>query len=338
MAFVLPLARATRMRKFGFTVLVAVACANPPTEPARSVSEGKSPPVVAKAKANAPVAAVPSPVPPEASLGVSDRGVYADLDAKVQLAAPSEKSLTALVDSRHSLLVVYADGWPSKVYPLAPGTDLESRLRPGDRAELVGRVRETRELAANESPPPGDRDGDGIPDPLDVLIGAKKTVLDGASYDDGYFVLGYPNGDPPRDKGACVDVVVRAARNAGIDIQSELFEDARGALSVYGLSKPDRNIDHRRVRSAIVYFRRHWEARSASYEDTKDPVRPGDVVFLDTFENRPGPDHVGVASDAKGESGHPLLINLWTFGYTTRPMDLLGAVPVTHRFRFPSKR
>lgn len=326
------------MRKFGFTVVVAVACTNPPTEPARSVSAEKTRPVVAESKSNDASVNAPSPVPAEPSLGVSDLGVYADLDAKVQLAAPSEKSLEALVDSRHSLLVVYADGWPRKVYPLGAGADLEARLRPGDRAELAGRIRETRELLANESPPPGDRDGDGIPDPLDVLIGAKKTVLDGASYDDGYFVLGYPNGDPPRNKGACVDVVVRAARNAGIDIQSELFEDARGALSVYGLSKPDRNIDHRRVRSAIVYFRRHWEARSVSYEDPKDPVRPGDVVFLDTFENRPGPDHVGVASDTAGESGHPLLINLWTFGYNTQPMDLLGTVPVTHRFRFPSKR
>jgi uncharacterized protein YijF (DUF1287 family) len=326
------------MRKFGFTLLVAVGCANPPTEPARAASPAQKTPVTvvpeAKTIANEPARAAAF----ESNLGVLDRGVYADLDAKVQLAPPRDESLTALVDSRHALVVVYADGWPRKVYPLlADGRDLEARLRPGDRAELSGRIRESRELRANESPPPGDRDGDGIPDPLDLLIGAKKTVLDGASYDDGYFVLGYPNGDPPRNKGACVDVVVRAARNAGIDIQSELFEDARGALSVYGLAKPDRNIDHRRVRSAIVYFRRHWQARSASYEDEKDPVRPGDVIFLDTFENRPGPDHVGVASDVSSESGHPLLINLWTFGYTTRAMDLLGAIPVTHRFRFPSK-
>jgi uncharacterized protein YijF (DUF1287 family) len=276
--------------------------------------------------------------PAEPNLGVADRGIYADLDPKVQLAAPAAGALTALLDPRRSLLIVYADGWPEKVYPLGTGATLEARLRPGDRTELMGRIRSQRDLKVDEVAPPGDRDGDGIPDPLDLLIGAKKTVLDGASYDDAYFVLGYPNGDPPRNKGACVDVVVRAARNAGIDIQSALFEDARGALSVYGLEKPDRNIDHRRVRSAIVYFRRHWEAHSAKYDDANDPVRPGDVVFLDTFPNRPGPDHVGVASDALGESGHRTLINLWTFGYTTQAMDLLGSWTVTHRFRFPSKR
>ncbi len=284
---------------------------------------------------------IPPGAPPEPRLGVRDKGVYSDLDDRVQLGLPKgESKLDALVDPAHSLLVVYSNGWPSKVYPLGLGSDeaLEKRLRPGDSAELSGRIGNLRTLAKGEVAPPGDRDGDGIPDPLDLLIGAQKTVLAGASYDDGYFVLGYPNGDPPRDKGACVDVVVRAARNAGIDIQSALFEDARAQPSAYGVARPDPNIDHRRVRSAIVYFRRHWDAKSADIDDDKDPIRPGDVIFLDTFPNRPGPDHVGIATNIQGKSGHPLLINLWTFGYKTQPMDLLGSIPATDRFRFPTRR
>jgi uncharacterized protein YijF (DUF1287 family) len=329
------------MTKFCWFLLVVSSCARTSVEPS------PAPPPAPTSLENAagekaagkPPPGKPASSPAETALGVVDRGVYGDLDARVQLALPSEtKPLTGIVDTRHSLLVVYADGWPLKVYPLGNGATLEARLRPGDRTELAGRVSQSRELRAGEAPPPGDHDGDGIPDPLDVLIGARKTVLDGASYSDAYFTLGYPNGDPPRDKGACVDVVIRAARNAGIDIQSALFEDARSAPSVYGLQKPDRNIDHRRVRSAIVYFQRHWEPHDKRFDDPNDPVRPGDVIFLDTFENKPGPDHVGVASETRGESGHPTLINLWTFGYTTREMDLLGSWPVTHRFRFPSKK
>ena len=181
------------------------------------------------------------------------------------------------------------------------------------------------------------QDDDGIPDPLDLLIGAHKTVLDAADYDDGYFSLKYPNGDPPRNRGACVDVVIRAVRNAGVDLQVAVIEDERANASAYGVTRPDSSIDHRRVRNAIVFFKRHWLRRSTALDDAADPYRPGDVVFLDTIENRPGPDHVGIVTQTKGKSGHPTLINLWTFGYKTRAMDLLGSVPVTHRFRFPSR-
>jgi uncharacterized protein YijF (DUF1287 family) len=248
-----------------------------------------------------------------------------------------------LVDERRKLLVAYADGWPRKVYPLGGTDTLEVgatrlQLRPGDRAELapLAARAELRRLGAGD-PPPGDHDRDGIPDPLDVLIGAHKAALNGDAYDDRYFALPFPNGDPPRTSGACVDVIVRAVRNAGLDLQAEVFADIRGAGSLYGKSRPDPNIDHRRVKTVLVYFRRHWQARSAALDDPGDPLRVGDVVLLDTFPNRPGPDHIGVVSELAGDSGHPLIINNWTFGYTTRPMDLLGAIPVTHRFRFPSR-
>jgi uncharacterized protein YijF (DUF1287 family) len=134
-----------------------------------------------------------------------------------------------------------------------------------------------------------------------------------------------------------VDVIVRAVRNAGLDLQSEVFTDIRGAASAYGKARPDPNIDHRRVKTVLIYFRRHWRAHSPALDDPNDPLRVGDVVLFDTFPNRPGPDHIGIVSELKGESGKPLVINNWTFGTTTRPMDLFGSVPVTHRFRFPSR-
>ena len=335
---------------FGFAgfVLLASACAEQPepaSAPAPRVAVGRPPPSPLPNVA-AQVAETPAQVAePEAMLGVVDRGIFSDLDARVQLPPPDAKaSLSLVIDDRHSLLVVYADGWPHKVYPLGGSAVVAIRgeklgLRPGDRDELGGRLSRlaARHLGPGEVAPPGDADDDGIPDPLDLLIGAHKAALDGASYDDAYFSLSYPGGDPPRNKGACVDVIVRSARNAGQDLQPLVINDERAAASAYGIQRPDTSIDHRRVRNVVVYFQRHWQARSASIGDPRDPLRPGDVVFLDTISGRPGPDHVGVVTQTQGESGYPLVINLWTFGYQTQAMDLLGFVPVTHRFRFPSR-
>lgn len=328
------------------TVVNAAACVHAPKP---EIADPEPPPA---SPASAPArASLAEPVPPaaespaERSLGVVDRGIFADLDALLQLPAPAPGArLEARVDRRHAILVVYADGWPHKVYPLGGDSPLEVggerlMLRPGDVSELAGRLAPdaVSELAPGQVAPPGDDDDDGIPDPLDVLIGARKTALDGANYDDAYFALRFPNGDPPRDRGACMDVVVRAVRNAGVDLQRAVFDD-EAATSRYSVSRRDPNIDHRRVRNAIVYFERHWEAHATALDDRSDPLRPGDVVFLDTFPDRPGPDHVGIVDLARGEDGYPLVINLWTFGYRTQAMDLLSSVPVTHRFRFPSKK
>lgn len=334
-----------------FAVSVCVGCARggePPAGKAPAFSRPAAPARMSQTgskAANAPsarTAAIRSAAP-EPALGVEDRGVFPDLDARVQLPAPpAGKVLSAIVDERHQLLVVYVDAWPYKVYPLGGEAELtvgkfSLAMRAGDRAELVGAELGLRRLGSSEAAPPGDFDGDGIPDPLDVLIGAHKTVLDGAEYDDGYFSLKYPNGDPPRSRGACVDVIVRAVRNAGVDLQAGVISDERAVPELYGVKHPDPSIDHRRVKNAITYFKRHWVPHSRELADVNDPIRPGDVVFLDTFPSRPGPDHVGIVSQESGSSGYPLVINLWTFGYKTQAMDLLESVPVTHRFRFPSR-
>jgi hypothetical protein len=134
-----------------------------------------------------------------------------------------------------------------------------------------------------------------------------------------------------------VDVVVRAMRNAGIDLQSAVHDDVRSAPAVYGIARPDSNIDHRRVRTVIKYFVRHFEAHTTAIDDPSDPIAPGDIVFFDTFPSRPGPDHLGVVTRSLGKSDKPLVINNWTTGYATKKMDLLSFVPVTHRFRLVSR-
>lgn len=331
------------MRRSVVLALVASSCARAPEPPTREPAPPRALAASVPGSAPQPVLEAPPAHAPEVALGVADRGVYSDLDGRVQLPPPHPRArLAGLIDEERGVLVVYADDWPHKVYPLGGDAVLERgghrlKLRPGDASELATRELPLETLAPGRSPPPGDHDADGIPDPLDVLIGAHKAALDAADYDDSYFTLKYPGGDPPRNRGACVDVVVRAVRNAGLDLQSAIIEDERSNGAAYGVTRPDPSIDHRRVRNAIVYFERHWRAHGTELADAADPLRPGDVVFLDTFASRPGPDHVGVVTQTAGASGHPLVINLWTFGYKTRPMDLLGSVPVTHRFRFPSR-
>lgn len=299
----------------------------------------------------------------ETALGVADRGIFGDLDARLQLPAPaavhqtgrpSPETVSAVLDRGKGILVVEVGGWPVKVYPVnAAGAGAPWRLgehvlalRAGDRAELEGLLGAQAVRAVDSMTPApaasrfADRDGDGIPDPLDVLLGAKKTVLNADAYTGGYVRLSYPMGDVPRTLGVCTDVIVRAVRNAGLDLQRELHEDIRRAPRAYPMVKGrgDPNIDHRRVKTLLPYFVRHWQRRSIALDDAADPLRPGDVVLMDTFPSRTGPDHIGIVSDLLGPSGKPLIINNWTDGTVTAEMDLLPFVPITHRFRIPPPR
>jgi uncharacterized protein YijF (DUF1287 family) len=91
------------------------------------------------------------------------------------------------------------------------------------------------------------------------------------------------------------------------------------------------------VKNLAVYFVRHFRARPLELDAaTLRDWLPGDIVLLDTFPSKPGPDHIGIVSDTLGASGLPLVVNNWTVGARTGEMDLLSFVPVTHRFRVPA--
>jgi hypothetical protein len=137
-------------------------------------------------------------------------------------------------DPTRPLLVLWVDDWPTKPYPLGgPATltvgDQTLALRPGDRAELAPLLTADRLTVAAATP---DRDRDGLPDVLDALIGARKTVQNADAYRGGYESIPFPMGDVPRDHGVCTDVIVRALRNAGIDLQAAVQADMRRAAAV----------------------------------------------------------------------------------------------------------
>jgi uncharacterized protein YijF (DUF1287 family) len=277
-------------------------------------------------------------------LGVPDRGIFSDLDPGVSLPLPAvdRAHVETVVDPRHAVVVLWAGGAPVKVYPtggpalLPLGEGVTVALRPADAAELapIAVGRPTRVLGPKDPVPGGDRDDDGIPDALDVLIGARKVALNGAAYTSGYLDIPFPGGDVPRTIGVCTDVVVRAMRNAGIDLQKELYDDIGRAPHAYPMvKKRNPNIDQRRVGTILPWFVRHAEKHGTDPASVDDPFRPGDILFLDTFPNRDGPEHMGIVSDRLGPDGRPLVINNWTDGYRESEMDLLGFVPVTARFR-----
>lgn len=265
----------------------------------------------------------------ETCLGVSDKGIWSDLDDELQLSLPrglSAARVSALVDRDRKLLILSVDGWPTKPYPFP--------LRDGDKLELAGLLNDDN-MKDGATPVARDRDRDGIPDTLDVLMGAHKTRLNADAYTEGYVTMRYPMGDVPREMGVCTDVIVRALRNAGLDLQAAVHEDIKRAPRAYPMvkGKGSASIDHRRVKTILPWFKRNMDQRSAKLDDPADPLRPGDIVFMDTFPSKTGPDHIGIVSDRIGDDGLPVVINNWTNGTVTAEMDLLGWVPVTHRFR-----
>jgi len=127
------------------------------------------------------------------------------------------------------------------------------------------------------------------------------------SYDPAYFRLAYPNGDVPADKAVCTDLVVRAYRKLGIDLQKEVHLDMKANFEKYprkwGLKRPDTNIDHRRVPNLMVFFTRHGKVMKISKE-AKD-YQPGAIVCWDLGG---GITHIGIVSRKKSGDGQRYLI------------------------------
>ena len=170
---------------------------------------------------------------------------------------------------------------------------------------------------------------------LKVIAAARDQLDDGTGYDGKYVKIGYPNGDPPKEIGVCTDVVVRAFRPAGYDLQKLIHDDMGVAWSSYprymGLPTRDTNIDHRRVPNQRVYFGRHAKSLPITLGDPKD-WKPGDIVTWKIFGRL---DHVGLLSDTPNEYGFPLVIH--NAGAGPREEDILSLTTwkINGHFRFP---
>ncbi len=127
------------------------------------------------------------------------------------------------------------------------------------------------------------------------------------TYDPSYFSIDYPNGDIPSNKGVCTDVVIRAYRKIGIDLQKEVHEDMKANFSAYpknwGLQSTDKNIDHRRVPNLMTFFKRKG-AEQPITQNASD-YKPGDIVCW----NLGGAiTHIGIVVHKKSKDGKRNLI------------------------------
>jgi uncharacterized protein YijF (DUF1287 family) len=136
----------------------------------------------------------------------------------------------------------------------------------------------------------------------------------------------------PLDKGACVDVVIRALRGAGYDLQKLIHEDMAGHFSSYPRrgARPDTNIDHRRVPNERHFFARFGRVLSVRTDgEFARQWQPGDIV---SWKLPSGLDHIGVLSDAVNARGLPLVIHNLS---RTAEEDVLTSWQITGHYRYP---
>lgn len=126
-------------------------------------------------------------------------------------------------------------------------------------------------------------------------------------YDPQYTRIGYPNGDVPADRGVCTDVIIRAYRKMGIDLQKEVHEDMNNNFKKYpqhwGNSQPDKNIDHRRVPNLMTFFTRHGTVKKIT--NNPNDYLPGDIVCWDLGG---GITHIGMITCKRSSDGKRFLI------------------------------
>lgn len=169
------------------------------------------------------------------------------------------------------------------------------------------------------------------PSAAKLIAAARAQIGVTLTYDPAYTALDFPNGDVPRSKGVCTDVIIRAYRDAlGLDLQALVNADMRSAFSAYpknwGLTKPDRNIDHRRVPNLRRFFTRD-RAELAIPTDFTD-WQAGDLVTSMVGGKLP---HIGIVSDRRVD-GRPLIIH--NIGRGTQEEDILPDHPINGRYRW----
>lgn len=166
---------------------------------------------------------------------------------------------------------------------------------------------------------------------LDLVAAARAQIGATVLYDPSYQSIAYPMGDVPLERGVCSDVVIRAFRALGIDLQREVHRDMARHFAAYpqawGLTRPDSNIDHRRVPNLATWFKRQGKSLAV----TGDPAdyQAGDVVawVLDS-----GQPHIGIVSDRRSADGmRPLVIH--NIGRGAEEEDVLLDWRITGHFR-----
>jgi uncharacterized protein YijF (DUF1287 family) len=168
----------------------------------------------------------------------------------------------------------------------------------------------------------------------DIVSSLIERTTHNVIYDGSYLSIPYPNGDVPANIGVCTDVVIRAYRQLGTDLQKLVHEDMQSNFSVYpskriwGLSSTDKNIDHRRVPNLQLFFKRHGVTLKISRNKADYSV--GDIVTWMLPRNLP---HIGMVIDRVDPiTGNPMIVH--NIGRGPEIDDMLFDYKITGHYRF----
>lgn len=163
-----------------------------------------------------------------------------------------------------------------------------------------------------------------------LIAAAESQIGKTVSYDPEYRAIGYPMGDVPLETGVCSDVVIRAYRTQGIDLQQKVHEDMKENFDLYPkkwhIKTTDRNIDHRRVPNLQTFFKRH----GTSLPKNSD-FKPGDIVTWNLSITGEIP-HIGLIAKENASDGTPLVIH--NIGKGTQKENILFKYTVTGHYRY----
>ena len=192
--------------------------------------------------------------------------------------------------------------------------------------------------AARQSPTPRAREkrssGSEFFDRLSDAAVERTTFR--VRYDPTYYVIDYPNGDVPAEVGVCTDEVIRSYRKVGVDLQREVHEDIKTDFDAYpkkwGLRKPDKNIDHRRVPNLMTFFERKGAALPVT--QAAQDYLPGDVV---TWDLGNGLTHIGlvVGFNSESDPARPLIVH--NIGAGPKMEDVLFDWKITGHYRYAGR-
>ena len=166
--------------------------------------------------------------------------------------------------------------------------------------------------------------------PEKLVENARLQIGQTLYYDPAYTALKYPMGDVPLSKGVCTDVIVRALRHQGIDLQQRIHEDMQKNFKQYpqkwALKRTDRNIDHRRVPNIMTYLKRQ------GYATSDQQYLAGDIV---TWDLGRGLLHIGIISNTVVPLSKTALV-IHNIGEGTRENDILHAYQIIGHYRLPT--
>jgi uncharacterized protein YijF (DUF1287 family) len=167
-----------------------------------------------------------------------------------------------------------------------------------------------------------------------LVAAALERTQHSVRYDGSYIPITYPNGDIPNTIGVCTDVLIRTYRSLGIDLQRLVHEDMATHFEhypsrrIWGLVKPDPNIDHRRVPNLQHFFTR--QGTSLPVTRSGSDYKPGEIVTWMLPGNLP---HIGIVSNrVNPRTGSPLIIH--NIGAGPGLEDMLFHYPITGHYHY----